>query len=240
MTVDVRAFSDDDLSRRCAEEASKKDAKKRNDSFCYELVRRAFGLEEEEAMRHVYYIYVHIWSTRWIRNPHQFDSHPLTAADFIHIAFNKVRLEIKGRPFANFPLLNPFLAYLHTTLVRVVAEYLRKRKGREEINSSDTDEDKLDPRDNIPSADDPSDEVENRDLKQKIRERIKFLLPEEKDWTLYECWSNQMSRADIVAAFPNWWPTEDSVRKDVQRIVHRKLGSDPILRDLLDQLRGKK
>lgn len=235
MTVNIDSYSVADLGGRCAEEASKRDAKKRDDRYCYELVRRAFGLQDGDALNQVFNVYVKIWSKFWIRDPRQFDSHPLTADDFISITFNKVYSEIKGDRFVDFPLLNPFLAYLHITLRRVVAEYLRRQKGREEINSSNTDEDKPDPIDNISDDDNPSDEVEKRDLKQKIYGRVRLILPDEKVWALFQCRINGMSRAEIIAAFPHWWPDENTVRVDWQRIL-RKLGSDPGLGGLLDDL----
>ena len=141
MTADMNFFSAQDLSLRCAEEASKKETKKRDDRFCYELVRRAFGLEDGEALDRVFNIYMKVWSQYWIWNPSQFDSQAHTAEDFLSITFSKVYYEIKGNRFADFPLLNPFLAYLHKTLRHVVAEYLRRQKVREKIDSYNTDDD---------------------------------------------------------------------------------------------------
>ena len=62
MTIELNYFSSNDLANRCTEEASKKDAKRRDDRFCYELVRRAFGLEDHDALDYVFNIYVKIWS----------------------------------------------------------------------------------------------------------------------------------------------------------------------------------
>jgi RNA polymerase sigma factor (sigma-70 family) len=235
MTVDINFFSANELGDRCAEEASKKDPKRRDDRFCYELVKRAFGLEDGEALNRTYSIYVKIWSKSWIRNPQQFDSQSYTAEDFIHMAFFKVYTEIKGSRFASFPLLNPFLSYLHTTLVRLVAEYLRRQKGRQELNTSNTDEALPDWFENFPSIYDLSNDVEKRDIMRQIRERIYVLLPAEKDQQLLKCRAEGMTRAEIVAAYPEWWPDENAVRVDWQRIC-RKLGNDPGLRGLGNDL----
>ena len=66
MTTLFPQMSLDHLTDRCKEESAKRDASKRDDRFCYELVRRAFGLDDQDALNRVFNIYMAIWSQFWI------------------------------------------------------------------------------------------------------------------------------------------------------------------------------
>lgn len=238
--MDPQHVSLEDLADNCAEESSKRDPQSRDDRYCYELILRAFGLEDHEALGFVLTIYKSVWSKFWIRDDPIFNSDVFTADDFKSIAFFRVYQQIKGADFHNaFAALNPFLSYLRVTLVRTVAAYIRSPEGQRRYVHSNPDEESGDMFEQFPASSNPSREVEKKLHRQAIEQRIRFLLPDEKDWFVFECWLNQrLSRAEIVREFVTRWNEEkdtfdeNAVRVTLQRI-RRRLMKDSLLYDLV-------
>ncbi len=227
------------LAERCAEESSRRDSRQRDDRFCYELIRRAFGLEDEVALGFVFNIYITIWSKSWIRDTQSFESHAVTADDFKSITFQKVYSQLKGAPFSSFTSLNAVLAYLYKTLARTIAEYNRSLAARQSVARAHpaVDEDRPDAEENIPSAENVSEDAEKKLTWEKIEHRVYFLLPDKNDQVLFDCWAKQqLSRAEIVSEFGQIWADENAVRVALQRI-RRHLLKDVTLRDLLNDIR---
>lgn len=232
MNTEVYPLTSDRLALRCAEESSRRDPQSRDNRFCFELVRRAFGLEDNYALGLVLSIYRDVWSRFWIRDAASFETQAITADDFKSIAFQKVYHQIKGNRFSSFSSLNAVLAYLRKTLVRTVAAYYRSLEARQQFVPS-TLENGTDSLENIPSMDNPGEEAEKNLTWQAVEQRVYVLLPNEPDRILFGCWARQsLSRAEIVSQFGAHWPDENAVRVALQRI-RRRLVKDAVLRDLL-------
>jgi len=229
-------LSTDMLARRCAEEASKKRTVSRDDQFCFELVRRAFGLDDHYALGHVLNIYKDIWSRFWVRDMYAFEVESLTVDDFKSIAFMRVYNHLKGTAFDGFSSLTPLLAYFRVALTRTVAHYLRSSKGRQSVTQSLNDDDADDVLENIPAPENSSADAEKNIVRQEVERRIAYLLPDENDRLLFDCWAKQnLSRAEIVDAYSHIWEDENKVRVALQRIK-RHITNDPPLNDLLSGL----
>src|SRR5829696_6517365 len=129
--MEINPIPTDVLAHQCAEEALKKHAANRDDNFCFELVRRAFGLDDHFALGFVFDIYKDVWSRFWVRTPNIFDSQVLTVDDFKSIAFARVYNQVKGSAFDGFTSLTALLAYFHITLARTIAQYLRSPSAKQ-------------------------------------------------------------------------------------------------------------
>ncbi len=238
MTMELDLVPPAQLAQRCAEESSRRNPQQRDDRFCYELIRRAFGLEDEFALGFVFDIYMTVWSKFWIRDAQSFEAQMVTADDFKSITFQKVYRQLKGAPFNSFTSLNAVLAYLRKTLARTIAEYNRSLAARQPIarvRSADA-EDQPDSEEIIPSAENVSEDAEKKLIWEKIEGRVYFLLPDEHDQVLFDCWAKQqLSRAEIVSEYGHMWPDENAVRVALQRI-RRHLLKDVILRALLKDI----
>jgi hypothetical protein len=238
MTTELSHYRDDELAARCEEEASKKIHQNRDDRFCYELIKRAFETKEEYTLGLVLNIYRNIWSKSWIRNPASFDSHANTADDFKNEAFFNVYRSIcrKNVEFdALFKSLSSFLAYLYTTLVRLIAEDLRTHP-LEHRSPSLEKEDDLPETERFRAENDTAEEAEREVILKQVDDRVRALLPNEPDKILFDCWIHQdMSRSEIVREYRSYWSDENAVRVALQRI-RRRLHQDPTLYQLLQSL----
>jgi hypothetical protein len=240
MGTELHHFSLEALADNCIQESSKKNPQSRDDRFCYELVLRAFGLEDHEALGLVLTIYKSVWSRFWIVDEPVFNAYVFTADDFRSIAFFKVYQQTKGSDFHSaFTALNPFLAYLRITLVRTVAAYIRSPDARRRYVHSKPEQEVADMLEQIAAPDNPSHEVEKNLQRQAIEQRLHFLLPDEKDRFLFDCWLNRkLSRSEIVREFVARWDEEkntfdeNAVRVALQRI-RRRLMKDSILYNII-------
>lgn len=162
------------LASRCVEETSRRDRQSRDERFCYELVKRAFELEDHDALGFVLNIYKDVWSKFWIRDAQAFESRAITMDDFKSVAFLKVYHQLKGGNFDSFPSLNAFLSYLRTTLIRTVAEYYRSTEARHSsihsVNGADEEATVLLER--IASNDNTSERAEKNIMWQEIEKRV--------------------------------------------------------------------
>ena len=235
MNVELQHVPHNHLAERCAEESTRREAQQRDDRFCFELIRRAFGLEDHDALGYVFQIYISVWSWFWIRNVAAFETHALTADDFKSIAFQKVYRQLKGGSFNSFSTLNAILAYLRTTLVRTIAEYYRSLEAQYAQKSDDIDMQEAE--EYIADDENVSEQTEKKLAWEAIEQRIAFLLPDQADRILFICWAKQQrSRSEIVSEFGMYWEDEDAVRVALQRI-RRHLYKDPSLRILLEALK---
>jgi hypothetical protein len=247
MIPDPVSISADDLAERCAAKSFRKPQQgvaDAADRYCFELLRRAFGREDDACLAHVLRLFRDRWSRLWIRNPTAFERHPLTADDFTSMTFAKVYRLYRGEKFAAFDSFGPFLAYLRKALVRTIAEYNRSAMSQQARTRSDSDTDDLELFEQIAGDDRLQDEVEDKLLWQQIERRVEARLPDEKDRFFFDCWAKyDLSRAEIVREFRRRWPDdgaafdENAVRVALQRL-RRHLLRDATLLSLLQEYRG--
>jgi DNA-directed RNA polymerase specialized sigma24 family protein len=227
LNQDIPLTSTEDLAERCAEESSKK-SKNRDDSFCFELVRRAFAHEDQHALGHVLHIYKCIWSRFWIRNSEVFETHVSTIDDFKSIAFFKVYDKLKGSRLEDFANLSAFLGYCNRVLMTTWLGYMRSADAKRQKYRGEPDN-----VDETPSHDNSLAESEKNLAWEAIEKRVAVLLPNVDDRLLFNCWAKQeLTYLEISQAFPKLFPTEDAVRAALQRI-RRRLYGDTVLHDLL-------
>ncbi len=233
MTIEINLIPTDDLANQCVEESLKKQPARRDDNFCFELIRRAFALDDHYALGHVLTVYKNVWSRFWIRDAKLFDTQSLTIDDFKSIAFVLVYQHLKGKAFSGFSSLTPLLAYFRVALVRTVAQYLRSSKHKQQVTLDDDPNEFLE---NIPAPKNPRVETEKELVRLEVEKRIAYLLPDENDHLLFDCWAKQnLSRTEIVTAYSHIWENENAVRVALQRI-RRRIVNDAPLNDLLRDL----
>ncbi len=234
--MEIDLIPTDDLANRCVEESLKKQPARRDDNFCFELVRRAFALDDHYALGHVLTVYKDVWSRFWIRDANLFDTQSLTIDDFKSIAFMLVYQHLKGKAFDGFSSLIPLLAYFRVALVRTVAQYLRSSKHKQLLWQLTLNDDPNELLETIPAPENPRVESEKNIVRQEVEKRIAYLLPDENDRLLFDCWAKQnLSRSEIVAVYSHIWGNENAVRVALQRI-RRRIINDPPLNDLLGEL----
>jgi DNA-directed RNA polymerase specialized sigma24 family protein len=224
---ELSVASAEELADRCAEESTKKSST-RDDSYCFELIERAFRNEDQYALGFVLHIYKKVWSRYWIRNAEAFDAHSSTIDDFKSIAFLKVYNQFKGSGLATFDSVGAFLRYCQRTLVHTWLGYLRSAEVRHKGAQGEYND-----VDDSPSEDNPLAESEKNLVWEAVEKRVEVLLPNEDDRLLFRCWAKQdLSYSEICQTYPTIFPNENVVRTALQRI-RRRLYGDTVLHDLL-------
>jgi DNA-directed RNA polymerase specialized sigma24 family protein len=224
---ELSVASNEELADRCAEESSKK-SNNRDDSYCFELIQRAFRREDQYALGFVLHIYKTVWSRYWIRNAEDFDAHSSTIDDFKSIAFLKVYDQFKESGLTTFESVSAFLAYCQRTLVNTWLGYLRSAEVRHKGYQGEYDD-----VDDSPSDDRSLAESEKKLVWEAVEKRVAVLLPNEEDRLLFRCWAKQeLSYSEICETYPAMFTNENAVRVALQRI-RRRLYGDTVLHDLL-------
>jgi hypothetical protein len=138
--TDLSSWKLDLLEKRCAEESKRFYQRKSNDTrFCFEMFRRAFSGQDQEAWEYLYRQYQPLVGG-WLENHAHYPSISEEKEYFINRAFEKMWHSLSKEKFDRFTDLNAVLHYLKMCVGSVVIDYVRAQE-RVQIEEIDRYED---------------------------------------------------------------------------------------------------
>lgn len=217
--MNLSSLSNDDLSRRCADDTTRFHRQQiRDTEHCFELLRRALAEGRNDAFTRVYQIY-EPQVLRWVYQHGRYHETGETAEYFANQALTSFYFALRGEKFARFDTLAQALAYLKMCVHSAIAQYLRKEQV---LHLADLDAGSIsDTGANI------SDELQAAELWDHICD----LLPDAGDQLLARCvFVLALKPAQVARGHPDRWGSAREVSVALQRI-RRHLRRDPLLRD---------
>lgn len=137
MTIKMHSVPLPDIAAKCHEHTILFYQGKPNDpKWCYELLRRALKLEDEEAFAHVSRVY-QPQVLSWIHHHPRFDPVYAQAEDFAQDVILKFWFSVRGDAFDNFPRLNALLDYLKSIVNSIIQDYYNRKRPPIDINGLD-------------------------------------------------------------------------------------------------------
>jgi len=207
-----------DLARRCQEETIRfKQRLEHDDRFCFELLRRALQLMQNDAFTAVYRIY-EPQVLAWARSNSRLAATGQSAEYFVNGAFGAWYFALRGPKFERFPTLQKVLAYLQVTVYSAI----RQIRPLPAPPPQPPDQEPLD----LPAPDpDPS----ARARFQELWKHVCVVLPDKLDQLLSYCaLVLGMKPSEITIKFPRHWKDAREVTVALYRIRAR-LRNDPEL-----------
>jgi hypothetical protein len=221
VTVDNLDDTDIDLlAQNCRDETQKFYQGLVNDTrYCFELLRRAYVDLVEQAILHVYKIYLPMLVYR-AQHHGLFYASCQDANYFGHLALARFYNTNRGEKFLKkFEKLESVIAYLYMCLHSVIVHDVRTNASTISVDDNE----------NLMSGDILDESHLNA---QDLWKHIRGLLTDTKDIQLaYLRFVLAMMPAEIMRSYPSMWDDERAISVALQRI-RRKLRSDPGLRDL--------
>ncbi|MCC6616924.1 MAG: sigma-70 family RNA polymerase sigma factor [Anaerolineae bacterium] len=209
------------IARRCAEETWKFLRQLEQDTrYCFELWRRALGEQIDDALRHIYLIYIPLLAGR-ARRHKQFAMSCGDSDYFARVALANFYRACRGARFTDmFPELAPAMKYLNACLHSAIVQDVRDNPPAPPLPEDDT---------GLIAPPDPSE----HDLrKSELWAHIRAVLDDAQDEALsYKRFVLQMTPAEIMRAEQGLWPSTRDISVALQRI-RRKLRKDDTLRGL--------
>jgi hypothetical protein len=216
-TDDLRSIDVVSLASLCKSETEKFFRKLANDNrYCFELFCRAYRDLAEDALTHIYTIYLPILYNH-AKKHKAFEQSSQEALNFARAALVNFYLAVKGEKFLHmFSSLPQVMGYLNTCISSEIFQDVRKHHREMELGES-------------PVA--PSSYSEN-DLKELL-EHIHQVLVDEKDRFLFELrFMLEIKPAEVAERYPEMWSTTREVTVHLYRIRQR-LRQNPYLRSLI-------
>jgi hypothetical protein len=205
------------LASRCKTETEKFFHKLANDNrYCFELFCRAYKELAEDALAHIYAIYLPILYNR-AKKHKAFEQSSQEALNFARAALVNFYLVVKGDRFLQmFSSLQQVMGYLNVCVSSEIFQDVRKHHREMELG-------------------DPFIAYQAPDNNQReLLEYIRRVLVDEKDRFLFElAFVLEMKPAEIVQRYPETWKTTRKVSIQLYHIRQR-LRQDPYLRSLID------
>ncbi len=128
----------EELRRRCAQESERYFRGQSNDpSYCFELFRRAFVDQEQDAWECIYTIYKPLVA-RWVVSNQWFVKSGEEVQYFVNCAFEKMWSTIKPDKFTRFSEVRALLRYLKMCVGSVIIDHVRTK---ERLNLAELGED---------------------------------------------------------------------------------------------------
>ncbi len=210
----------DFLAKKCRDETQKFYQGLVNDTrYCFELLRRAYGDLVEQALLHVYKIYLPMLVYR-AQHHGLFYASCQDAEYFGRLALTRFYNANHGETFLRkFKKLESVIAYLYMCLHSVIVHDVRTNASTVSVDDNE----------NLISGDTLDEShLDAQDLWKHIRS----LLTDTKDIQLaYLRFVLAMTPAEIMLSYPDVWENERAISVALQRI-RRKLRNDLSLRNL--------
>lgn len=216
---DFRLMGLDVIGRRCSEETQKFLRQIDNDTrYCFELFRRAYADLLDEALSHIYQIYVPLLVRRARRHPMYFQSCQ-DEEYFARRALTKFYEVSRGERFdSKFSMLPGIIKYLYACLHSVIVQEVRDNARIVEPASDEENWLSAEPSDMLPAND--------------LWDHIARLLPDSDLQRLaYLRFVLGVKPAEIAELHPQVWSNKREVSVALQTI-RRRLRKDQELRDL--------
>ncbi|MBE0689279.1 MAG: sigma-70 family RNA polymerase sigma factor [Anaerolineae bacterium] len=218
---DFSAFDIEAIARRCAEETQKFLRHIEQDTrYCFELWRRALAEQLDDALQHLYLLYIPLLAGR-ARRHKQFAMSCADGDYFARIALANFYRACHGARFTDmFPELAPVMKYLNACLHSAIVQDVRDNPLTPPLPEDDS---------GLIAPPDPSD----HDLRSSdLWEHIRSVLDDSRDEALsYKRFVLQMTPAEIMRADQGLWQSTRDISVALQRI-RRKLRKDDTLRGL--------
>jgi hypothetical protein len=227
--TDLSSWNLDLLEKRCAEESKRFYQRKSNDTrFCFEMFRRAFVGQDQDAWEYIYRQYQPLVSG-WLENHALFPSISEEKEYFINRAYEKMWHSLSKEKFDRFTDLKAVLHYLKMCVGSVIIDYVRASK-RIQIEELDQYED-LSRHEAVSGTRTEENAVEDMVFKQiqtqDLWERVKSLATGTKEnCVIYGSFLLGLKPKEILEAYPG----EFEGLQDVYRVKEY----------LLDRLRRNK
>jgi hypothetical protein len=206
------------LAASCKAETEKFFRKLANDNrYCFELFCRAYRDLAEDALAHIYTIYLPILYNR-AKKHKAYDQSSQEALNFARTALVNFYLAVKGDRFLQmFSSLPQVMGYLNTCVSSEIFQDVRKHHREMELGDN-------------PIIASSSSENDLRDLLVHIRQ----VLVDEKDRFLFELrFLLDMKPAEVAERYPHMWETTRDVTVHLYRIRQR-LRQNDYLRSLIE------
>lgn len=217
--LSLNSWPVDDIAEHCRQHIQKYRHRLNHDlSYCLELFRRAFEERSEEAFRLLYQTYIGL-IYHWVYNHPYFSSLEMPADYYVADCMSHFFLSVQGI-FKHFESVPDLLKYWQKCVNSIVLNESRKKQvSAMPIEKIEKYPEKVD--------------LDERLMQTAIWQRIKDLLPEDKDRLLaHLIFVQSLTPKQIVEHYLAIWPQTNDVRVDRQRIT-RHLSSDSELRQLL-------
>jgi hypothetical protein len=207
------------LAQHCQEQTARFSRREpTDDSYCFELLRRALGQGLDDAFSQVFGIFQAL-VLAWVQHDTRFARTGESPEYFVNHALSNFYFALRGPKFERFPTLQNALAYLKMTTHSVVTQYLRDLAQPPSMRD-----------DAAAEVGQPDPALEQRLGALSLWERICALLPDPRSQHLAHCvFVQEMRPREIVRAFPGQWRSERDVTVALYRI-RVLLRADPVLR----------
>lgn len=218
---DLSGIELESIARRCAEETRKFLRHLEQDTrYCFELWRRALSEQIDDALHHVYLIYIPLLSGR-ARRHKQFAMSCGDSDYFARIALANFYRACYGPRFVDkFSELQPAMKYLNACLHSAIVQDVRDNPPMPPMPEDDTGP--------IAPPDPYGSDLRSSELWGHIRE---VLDDAQEEALSYKRFVLQMTPAEIMRAEPGRWPSTRDISVALQRI-RRKLRKDDTLRKM--------
>lgn len=217
---DFRLFDIEMLAAGCASETEKFLRRLSSDTrHCFELFRRAYSELVDDALSHIYDIYLPLLARRARRHPLYFQSCQ-NDDYFARVALSNFYRVNRGAQFEQkFSVLESVIKYLYACLHSAIAQDVRENAQLIESPEDDAD---------WPPAPGTSPNIEDA---AELWKRILSLLPEPEHQRLaYLRFVLNMKPGEIVKSDPKLWVSEREVSVALQ-LIRRRLRKDNWLRE---------
>jgi DNA-directed RNA polymerase specialized sigma24 family protein len=206
------------LRSRCMEESERFFQRLENDPrFCYELFRRAISLRNQQAWEYIYLQYQPLVSG-WVERHPLFHVLNEEKAYFVNRVFEKMWRRLTPEKFALSTGLSAVLSYLHKCVNSVLVDTMRTRE-RYELFGEETEEQSGGQGIEEQS---PEEEVERRDLAEKIWAMLQERLKDEKErLTAYGNFVLALKAADIYQEYPGKFRSVQEVYRVKENLLAR-------------------
>ncbi|MBN1699259.1 MAG: hypothetical protein JW881_17195 [Spirochaetales bacterium] len=212
-----------ELKKKCGEQTRKfHKGEEHTTRFCFELFRRFFEENCDEAIAAVYAIYRPLIS-HWVKKHKYFDENFMDKDEVVFDSMSNFIFSLRRYPFTNFTSIGALLSYWRKCIHTVIMSYWRKNK-RSAMNIED-----------VSSLSGETD-YERQVIAKDIWARVRTVLCNPDDILLSRLiFVYNMKPRHIAREYPEKWKVPDDVRVNQQRIK-RQLQKDEQLLQLLEAI----
>lgn len=212
---ELQSLALDNLAHGCAEETQKFFHQNPNDPrYCFEIFRRAYAEQLNDALVYVYSIYEPVLTRRARRHP-LFSRSCQDDAFFARIALANFYQATHGHKFIEkFSELAAVLKYLYACLHSAIVQDVRANYALEEAELEQ-----------VPA---PTLQDDASELWQHI---LQILHEPQYQHLAYQRFVLEMKPAEILRAAPEQWENEREITVALQ-LIRRRLRNDALLREM--------
>jgi hypothetical protein len=227
MNDPINLLSLEVIKQRCSEESERFRRQQDFDpAYCFEMLRRALVLADEQAWTYVYLQYAEQVAS-WVQIHPVYHRCDEEAAYFVNGAFSRFSQAITPAKFKQLKGLNETLQYLKLCVGSTIWDHLRSHAPGETVA--------LDLWAELVDNERVENSVEKRQYTQQLWQKIDSHLKSSEEKLLMESiFVFGMKPSAVVQRYPHIFPDTKRVYRMLENILKR-LRRDPELRDWFDQ-----